>query len=172
MSDEAHGADAAHAAEAAAHGGESAGTFPPFDSTLFASQLAWFAITFAVLYLIVSRFILPSVSRVLEKRAGVIKADIDTAAAKSARADEAREAMEKASAKARADARAMVEAARAEVQASLAAEQANAEARLVERIGAAETRVSEARAKALAEAPTIAESLARDIAAKLLPANA
>jgi F0F1-type ATP synthase membrane subunit b/b' len=56
--------------------------------------------------------------------------------------------------------------------AKLAAEQQSAEARLAERIAAAETRVADARAKALAEAPAIAEGLARDIAGKLLPANA
>jgi F-type H+-transporting ATPase subunit b len=163
-----------HTANEGAHGGEHGAevSFPPFDTSLFASQLIWFAITFIALYLIVSRVILPSVSRVLEKRAGVLKADIESAAAKSARAEEAREAMEKATAKARADARAMVEAARAEVQASLAAEQAQAEERLAQRLEAAEARVATERAKALAEAPAIAQALARDIADKLAPANA
>jgi F0F1-type ATP synthase membrane subunit b/b' len=65
----------------------------------------------------------------------------------------------------------MVEAARADMQAKLTAEQAQAEARLTERIEAAEKRVGEARAKALAEVPGIADTLARDIAAKLVPAN-
>ncbi len=165
-------ADAAHGADVAAHGGEHAATFPPFDQTLFASQLIWFAITFVALYFIVSRFILPSVSTVLEKRASVIKADVESAAEKSARAEAAKSGMEKATAEARAESRALVEAARADMTAKLAAEQQGAEARLAERIAAAETRVADARAKALAEAPAIAESLARDIAAKLLPANA
>jgi F0F1-type ATP synthase membrane subunit b/b' len=53
----------------------------------------------------------------------------------------------------------------------LAAEQAAADARLADRISTAEARVNEARAKALAEVPGIADSLARDIAAKLVPAN-
>lgn len=168
-----HAVEAAHdAAAAGAHGGgEHAASFPPFDSSLFASQLVWFAITFAVLYFVVARFILPSVSTVLDKRASALKSDLDTAATKSADAEKARESMERATAKARADARTMVEAARADVQAKLAAEQEQAETRLTARIAEAEAKVNAARAKALAEVPSIADALAADIAAKLVPAN-
>ncbi|MBN8608105.1 MAG: hypothetical protein J0L81_14400 [Caulobacterales bacterium] len=173
--DAAHAADAAHGADvaaAAAHGGEHAATFPPFDSALFSSQLIWFAITFAALYFIVSRFIIPNVSTVQAKRAGTIASDLDAAALKSAKAEEARATMEKAIAKARADARATVDAARADVVAKLTAEQEQAEARLAERIGAAEAKVTAARTAALSEVPGIADGLARDIVAKLVPANA
>jgi F-type H+-transporting ATPase subunit b len=76
--DAAHGADAAHAAAA---GGEHAASFPPFDPSLFPSQIFWFVITFSALYLIVSTFIVPSVSKVLEKRESALKSDLDTAAA-------------------------------------------------------------------------------------------
>ena len=171
----AHGAEAAHGADAAhgaAAGGEHAASFPPFDATLFASQLIWFVITFIALYYIVSRFIIPNVSTVQAKRAGTISSDLDAAALKSAKAEEARTAMEKATAKARADARATVDAARAEVVAKLTAEQEQAEARLAERIGAAGAKVTAARTAALAEVPGMADALARDIAAKLVPANA
>lgn len=170
-----HAADAAHGAVDAAHGaaagGEHAASFPPFDAALFPSQIFWFVITFGALYLIVSQFIVPTVSTVLAKRDATLKSDLDTASAKSTQAQNARETMEKASAKARADARAMVDAARADVMAKLNAEQAAAETRLAERISQAEAKVSEARTKALAEVPSIADQLARDIAAKLVPAN-
>lgn len=165
--------DPAHAAAIdAAHGGEAAGAFPPFDASLFASQLIWFAITFGLLYFFVARFVLPRVGSVLERRAGAVKSDIEEAAQKSAAADDARVSMEKAVAKARADARAMVEAARLDVQAKLGAEQQAAEARLVERISVAEARIDAARQKALADVPALAEALARDIAEKLAPAPA
>jgi F-type H+-transporting ATPase subunit b len=173
-------ADAAHASEAAgnvagaaAHGGEHAtGVFPPFDASTFASQLFWFFITFAALYLVLSRHVLPMIGAVLEKRAAAIKADLDQAAHKSAEADHARTNVEKAVAKARADARAMVDAARAEVTAKLAAEQEAAEKRLGERIAQAEAKVDAARQKALAEVPALAEALARDIADKIAPTPA
>lgn len=170
-----HGADAnveaAHpAAEAAAHGGEHAATFPPFDPALFSSQLVWFALCFGALYLILSRLVLPKVAAVLEARAGAVKSDLDQAAQKSAAADAARANMERAIAKARADARAMIEAARADMQAKLSAEQEQAEARLAERIGAAEAKINAARTKALGEVGAIAATLARDIADRLAPA--
>lgn len=163
---------AEHAADAAAHGGEASGAFPPFDSSLFASQLVWFALTFGALYFIVSRFLLPSVSAVLARRATTIKDDLDLAAQKAAAAEDARASMEKATAKARADARAMIDKARADITAKLTAEQEQAEARLGERIRAAETKVDTARAKALSEVPAIADALARDIADKLAGARA
>jgi F-type H+-transporting ATPase subunit b len=174
MAGEAPHEGAAHAADAAAHGGEhgAAAAFPPFDASLFASQLVWFAITFIALYFIVSRFILPKVSTVLAQRAATVKGDLDAAAIQGAAAEDARAAMEKATAKARAEARAMVDAARADVQAKLNAEQEQAEARLSAHIQSAEAKVNEARAKALGEVPALAETLARDIADKLAPARA
>jgi F-type H+-transporting ATPase subunit b len=169
-----HVAEAPHGADAAAaHGGEhAAGVFPPFDATTFGTQLFWFAVTFAVLYLVVSRFVLPKVGGVLAARAGTIASDLDQAAQKSAAADEARTSMERAVAKARADARGMIDAARADVQAKLNAEQEAAEKRLAERITTAEARVDAARQKALADVPGIADALARDIADKIAPAGA
>jgi F-type H+-transporting ATPase subunit b len=156
------------AADAAAHGGEG-GAFPPFDLLTFGSQLFWFAVTFGLLYLFVSRFVVPRVGGVLAKRAGTIKSDLDEAAQKSAAAEQARMDMEKAMARARAEGRAMIEAARADVTAKLTAEQEAAEQRLSAKIAAEEAKVDAARKKALAEVPAIAESLARDIADKLAP---
>ena len=155
---------------AAAPPAEAATPFPPFDASLFPSQLFWFALSFVALYLILSRFVLPKVGATLAARAGAIEGDLDQAAQKSAQAERARVSMEKEVAKARADARAMVDAARAEVQAQLNAEQEAAEARIVERIRAAEARVDGAKQKALAEVPALADGLARDIADRLAPA--
>ena len=178
-SEAAHDASAAHAAEgahassgAAAHGADhasEAAAFPPFDTSLFASQLIWFGLTFIALYLVLSRVVLPRIGTVLEKRAGTIKSDLDAAAKKSMSAEQARADMEKAVAKARAEARALVDSSRADVTAKLAAEQEAAEGRLAERMGAAEAKVDAARRQALAEAPKLAEALAREIADKFVP---
>ena len=165
-------AEAAHGAAAGAHGGEAAGAFPPFDATLFASQVFWFVLTFVGLYLFLSRVVLPQVSTVLAKRAGTIQSDLDEAAQKSAAAEQARVDMEKAVAKARADARAMVDAARADVTAKLTAEQEAADQRLAKKIAEAEAKVDGERKKALAEVPGIAEALAREIADKIAPLGA
>lgn len=165
-----HATVAAHGG-AAAHGGE-AGGFPPFDPNLFASQLVWFVITFGALYFVLSRLVLPAISSVLAKRAGTIKGDLDEAAQKSAAADEARVSMERAVAKARGDARTMIDAARAEVQAKLNTEQEAADQRLADRIEAAEAKINTARRQALGEVGGIAETLARDIADRIAPASA
>jgi F-type H+-transporting ATPase subunit b len=167
-----HAVDASHGAAAAAGEHGASGGFPPFDALTFGTQLFWFAVTFLLLYIVVSRFVLPRVGSVLEKRAGTISGDLDAAAQKSAAAEDARVSMERAVAKARADARALVEAARADMTAKLNAEQEAAEKRLIDRIGAAEARVDAARQKAMGEVPALADALARDIADKIAPANA
>lgn len=167
-----HAATDAAAHGAAAGGHEAGGAFPPFDVTLFASQLFWFVLTFGALYFILSRVVLPQIAGVQAKRSSTIRSDLDEAAQKSAAAEQARVDMERAVAKARADARAMVEAARADVTAKLAADQEAAETRLAGKIAAEEAKVDAARKKALAEVPGIADALAREIADKLVPTGA
>jgi F-type H+-transporting ATPase subunit b len=159
------GADAAHAA--AAHGGEHAASFPPFDIALFSSQVIWFALTFGALYLIMSRVALPRVAAVLEKRAATAKADLDAAAVASEEAEAARESAEKGAAAARTKARDMIEAMRAETLAEFAKEQAKVEAALAEKGVIAEKRIAETRAKAMADVGPIAAELSRDIAARV-----
>ena len=72
-------AGAAQAAEQQ-HGlsGEKA-SFPPFDPTHFASNLFWLAITFAVLYWLMSTVALPRLGAILEERADTIGRDLDHA---------------------------------------------------------------------------------------------
>ena len=53
-------------AEGAGHAAEAA--FPPFDPTYFASQLFWLAISFIVLYVLLSRFVLPRIGGAIEER--------------------------------------------------------------------------------------------------------
>lgn len=170
MAEAPHATEAVHGGEAAAHGAEGgASAFPPFDASLFASQLVWFALTFAALYWIMSRVALPKITAVKAHRAGTLSADRDGAAAKTLAAEEAKAAMEKAIAKARADARKLIDDMRAKTKASLDEEQALAEGKLAERAEAAATRINSARAKALAEVDGIAATLGRQIADKLAP---
>ena len=53
--------------------------FPPFDSTTFASQLLWFAITFALLYYLMAKVALPRIAGILEDRRDRIASDLDLA---------------------------------------------------------------------------------------------
>jgi len=165
-------ADAAHSAELAQGGEHATGAFPPFDLSLFPHQLVWFAISFGVLYYLLSRYVLPKVGAVIDKRAGVIKSDLDGAHAASSAAEAARANAEKAQAQARAEARKLIDDMRAKAQAEASAEQAKAEAVLAERLAAAETRINAARTAALADVEKIAGDLAQDIANQLIGARA
>lgn len=169
-----HAAEAAagHGTQAAAPGAEHAGAFPPFDAATFASQLFWFVLTFAALYFVLSRLVLPRIAAVQARRAATLANDREGAAEKTAAAERAREAMEQAVAKARADARTMIDGVRAKAQAELAAEQAEAEKRLSDRIAAADAKIDQARVKALADVGAVADSLAAEVADKLAPAPA
>lgn len=161
-------ADPHAAGEAAAHGAEhGAGTFPPFDASLFSHQLIWFALSFIALYYVMSRHILPHIGQVLARRKATLAADLDAAAAASAQATAAQAAMEKATAEARANARKLVDDMRADVQKGLAQTQADADARIAAHITAAEARIAEARGKALGEVGPTADDLARAIVGKL-----
>jgi F-type H+-transporting ATPase subunit b len=155
------------AAGAGAH--EASGAFPPFDASLFPHQVAWFAITFAALYFLMSRLALPKVAAVIERRAATIKTDLEAAAVQSEAAEHARQEAERAAAQARAEARKTIDDMRAAVVAELSAEQAKADEALAARIAAAERRIGAARTKAMAEIGPIAAELARDIVAKLAP---
>lgn len=165
-----HGAESA--AHGAAHGGDAASAFPPFDTSLFASQLFWFAVTFGALYFALSRYILPFTAGVLAKRDATVTGDLTAASEKSTAAEAARVGMEQALAKARADARATVDAQRAAVTAELAAEQEKADAAIAQRIDAAEARITDTRAKALADVDAVAKDVAASIVGKLMPAGA
>ena len=61
-------ADATHATTAVAGEHGAKGVFPPFDPSTFASQLLWLAITFAALYIVLSRIALPKIGHVLDTR--------------------------------------------------------------------------------------------------------
>ncbi|HVT28240.1 MAG TPA: hypothetical protein VHE81_09530, partial [Lacipirellulaceae bacterium] len=50
--------------------------FPPFDHSTFASQLVWLAITFAFLYVTISRIALPRVRSLIDARQNTIEGDL------------------------------------------------------------------------------------------------
>ena len=75
--------------ETEAHGGahEDIG-FPPFATETFGGQLLWLVITFALLYLLLSRLVLPRLTGIIENRRAMIAKDLDDAAAMKTRAEE------------------------------------------------------------------------------------
>lgn len=52
---------------------------PQLDPTWFASQIFWLAVCFTLLYVLLSRVILPPISKTIERRANTISGDLGAA---------------------------------------------------------------------------------------------
>jgi F-type H+-transporting ATPase subunit b len=130
--------------------------FPPFDSTTFASQLLWFAITFALLYYLMSKVALPRIAGILEDRRDRIASDLDLADRLKQESEAALAGYEKALAEARIRANAIAEGARDGAKQATAAKRAVIEANLAAKLEVAEKRIGEIKSKALADVGEIA----------------
>lgn len=123
---------------------------PQLDAATFLPQLFWLAVSFGVLYLILSRVALPRIGEVLEERRARIDADLARADDLRREAEAALEAHERTMAEAHGEARRIVaEAARA---AAVESERRHAEltARLEAEAARAGERIAAARDEALA----------------------
>lgn len=159
----------AHAAPAAtgsteAHG---KGGFPPFQIETFASQLVSFAITFAILYVIVSRIALPRVSSVLAERQGAIDGDVAEAQRLKAEADAAIKAYETDLAEARNKAQAIGTEIRGTLQTQAEAERKALEDSLAARLATAEQTIATTRQNAMGNVRGIAADAATAIVQRL-----
>lgn len=144
------------------------GVFPPFDSTTFASQLVWLAISFAALYFVMSKLALPRIGSVLEERRDRINGDLAEADRLRQKTDDAIAAYETALAEARSQAHTIADQARAESKAKLDAERQRIESELSQKVAAAEARISETKANALEHVDEIASETAQAVVEQLL----
>lgn len=141
--------------------------FPPFDPTYFASQLFWLAISFALLYLLLSRFVLPRIGGAIEERRDRIADNLDAAADMKAQADETVKAYEKELADARARAAAVAAEAKADADKDIAEATREADAELDAKLDKSEQRIKASREQALAQVRTIAAEAAASVADRL-----
>ncbi len=156
-----------------AHGGHDAGgAFPPFNAETFAPQLFWLALTFAALYLILSRIALPRIGAVIEERAERIQRDLDAAERLKNETDTAIASYEQALADARSNASSIASETREKVSAEIEAERTRVESDLAAKLEAAEQRITETRQKALANVDEIATDVAGEVVAQLTGTNA
>ncbi|OCW55568.1 F0F1 ATP synthase subunit B [Hoeflea olei] len=158
-----HSETGAHGAEP--HGG---GMFPPFDSSTFASQILWLAITFGLFYLLMSKVIVPRIGGILEHRRDRIAQDLDEANRLKEEGDEAIAAYEQELADARKKASAIAEAAREKAKTAAEAERVKTEAELAEKMAEAEKSIAAIKQKALADVDSIAEETATEVVKQLL----
>lgn len=142
--------------------------FPPFDSTYFASQFLWLIISFVVLYLLMSRLVLPRIGGILEDRRDRIARDLDQAERLKQQSDDAMAGYERALAEARAGAHAIAAEARDGAKAEADARQEKIEADLDKQLEDASARINEIKAKALADVGDIATDAASAVVEQLL----
>ncbi len=152
--------------EAHAEGGHD--VFPPFDPATFGSQLFWLAVTFGLLYLLMSRVALPRIGAILEERSNRIAGDLGQAGRLKSETDAAIAAYEQALAEARQNAHGIALTARGEAKAEIDARRARIEADLQGRLDAAETRINDVKARALMEVDAIARDATQAIVETLI----
>lgn len=148
------------------HGGKA--SFPPFDSSTFASQLIWLAIAFGLLYYLMSKVALPRVASILENRANRIATDLDAARALKEQSDAAIASYEAALTAARTNAQTIAGETREAVNAEAEATRKSLEASLGEKLAAAETQIAATKTAALGNVRAIAEDATSAIVERLL----
>ena len=142
--------------------------FPPLDPTTFAPQLVWLAITFVVLYLIMSRVALPRIGTVIEERRDRIASDLDEAEQTKKDTEEAIAAYEQALAEARARAHSIAQETRDKLGAEVEAERAEVEQQIAAKMSDAEARILASKESALAHVNEVAATTAEAIVKELI----
>lgn len=153
-------ADAAESAEA--------GGLPQLDASSWPSQLFWLAVTFGLLYWLMSTLFLPRIGAAIEERRDRIADDLDRAAESRREAGEAEAAFNRSLADARARAQAIGGEARDEVGAEIADMQKEAEDGIAQKTAAAEARINEMKASAAAKVREAAGDTTRAIVEALI----
>jgi F-type H+-transporting ATPase subunit b len=138
-----------------------------FSSPLTISQVVWGAIIFGVLYIMLSRTGLPLVASVLEERATKISRDLDEARAAKASADAGMMQAEQATAKAKSDSQAAINAALEDAKHAAATQSEALNTRLEKQLRDAEAQIAEARASAMSALRQVATETAATIVTRL-----
>ncbi len=155
------GTDQAHGAAEAGHA--SAAGMPQLEFSTFPNQVFWLLVTLAVIYFILSRVALPRIAAVLSERQGTITHDLAAAEELKRKAEDAREAHDKALADARAEAHRIVEGAKAAMQADLDDATARADAEIAARVAESERAIAGIRAGAVENAGLVAREVTQEI---------
>jgi F-type H+-transporting ATPase subunit b len=161
MAGEAKGTTAHTEADGGGH------SFPPFESSTFASQLVSLAIAFAVLYLIASKFALPRVGSVLDARQGAIDGDLAEAQELKDQSDSALKAYESELASARSRAHAISAENREKLNAASEAERKALEDKLAVKLADSEKTIASTRQAAMSNVRGIAADAAAAIVQRL-----
>ncbi len=151
---------------------EEHGSFPPFDSSTYPSQLLWLVLSFAVFYWVMSKVVLPRIGGILEDRRDRIAGDMAEASRLKQETDEAIEAYESALSDARQKAGSMANEARAKVKAETESARAAAEEQLSAKLSDAEQSISRIKAESLSHVGEIAAETTGELVKALIGGRA
>lgn len=142
--------------------------FPPFNADTFASQLFWLAITFAVLFVMMSKVALPRIGAIIESRQKRIADDLADAGKLKADSDAAIAAYEKALADARARAQAIANETRDKQAAEAAVRRKSLEDALNVKLAEAEKTIAVTKQAAMSNVRGIAADATKAIVERLI----
>ncbi|AMW34592.1 F0F1 ATP synthase subunit B' [Haematospirillum jordaniae] len=140
---------------------------PQFEPSTFASQLFWLAVTFTLLYVLVSRYAIPRLGEIMEQRQRTVEDDLDRAKLLKAETETSIRAYEKALTDARSKAQDLLRQAQEEVTRQAEIRNREVSVRLAAQIRDGEDRIAKARDAALVSVRDLASVVASDAAAKL-----
>lgn len=143
------------------------GAFPPFDPTYFLSHIIWLAISFGVLYWLMSKIALPRVGEILAHRSAKIAADLDEAAEIHAKVQAVAKGHEDALAESRRNAQAIAQEAHATSARETEVKRKSTEAELATRLEQAEKTITDRKTAAMSNVEALAAEAAAAIVAKL-----
>jgi F-type H+-transporting ATPase subunit b len=144
--------------------------FPPFDQQHYASQLVWLAITFVLLYVLMSRFALPRVGGIIAARSGQIEGDLNEAQRLKEETEQAMASYEKTVGEARGNAQTIAAQARDTLMGEAEEKRKTLEAALHKKLEEAEKAIVATKAAAMGNVRAIAHEAASSIVERLIGA--
>ena len=156
---------AGHAKDAVQHG---SGGLPQLNVQDFAPQLIWLAGIFVLLYLLMSKSVLPKIGGVLQERSDRISKDLAEAKRLKGETETALAAYELAMSDAKARAQKIAQENRDTLTSEINKERASVEARINVQALDAEKRIAAAKARAMGSVSEIARDTARSIVSQLI----
>lgn len=151
------------------HGATDSAGMPQLDFATFDNQIFWLVLTLLAIYFVLSKIALPRISSVIAERQGTLTNDLATAEDLKRQAADAEEAYNTALATARAEAQAISQQTRDDIQAQLQVEIDKADAQIAARAAEGEARIAEIEAGAMATAEEVARDVASEIVRALAP---
>lgn len=163
---------AAIVAAAASHAAPQSSGMPQFNPEFFPSQLFWLAVSFGLLYILMSRVALPRIGEVIEERRDRIQRDLDSAEKMKRETEKALAGYEKALADARTRAGGLAKETRQKLSAEVDAERHRVDAQVNAKIAQAEASITATKTKAMSSIGEIASDIAGSVVGKLTGTDA